>query len=211
MSKHRNKASDAIIRAGLSALIHLALLPCWKVGIVVFENLGFEDAKGREKFGHHKPFRKTIANFPTTILTQRAGAMFARAGLELWVVDPAYTSKWGEKYWLKRLSSPTHQATIHQGATVVIGRRFLGYRARLRSGVGLGKQSIPPTSLPVVPSNDPKLLAASQTTPPQLSTKRRLGQTNPGPLNQLTSPDDNRCRPPVFFAPDNSDVRFVRY
>ena len=211
LSSKRSRASDGIIRAGLSVLIHYALLPCWQVGLVVFENLGFEDSKGREQFGYNKPFRKTISGFPTAITANRASAMFTRAGLEFWFVDPAYTSKWGEKYWLKRLSSPTHKATTHEGAAVVIGRRFLGYRARTRSGVGTGKQSIPRANLPVAPSIGPKPRAVGKTTAPQLSAKGILDKTNPGPQNQPTPPGDNRCHPAAYFTPDNSDVRFVRY
>ena len=204
-----SRASDGVIRAGLSTLIRHAQLPCWKVGRVVFENLGFEDSKGREKFGHNKPFRKTISGFPTAVVANRSRAMFARAGLELWVVDPAYTSQWGERYWLKRLSSPTHKATTHEGATAVIGRRLLGHRARTRSGVGTRKQSIPRASLPVAPGIGPKLLAAGETTAPQFSPRGILGKTDPGPRSQPIPPGDNRCRPPVHFAPDNSGVRFV--
>jgi len=206
-----SKASDGIIRAGLTKLIHYALLPCWKVGLVVFENLGFEDSKGREKFGYNKIFRKTIAGFPTAITAKRASAMFARAGLELWMIDPAYTSKWGEKYWLKRLSSPSHKATTHEGATVVIGRRLLGYRARTRPGVGVGEQSIANPSLPVAPGVGPKPLAAGKATAPRSSAKGSLDKTSPGKQTQPIPPGDDRCRPDRYFRPsEQSDVRFVR-
>jgi len=211
LASKSSRASDGIIRAGLSALIRFAKLPCWKVGLVVFEDLGFADSKGREKFGHHKRFHKTISGFPTTITINRAASMFARAGLELWVIDPAYTSKWGAKYWLTRLSSPTHKATTHEGATAVIGRRFLGHGARTRSGVGVGEQSISNPSLPIAPGVHPKPQAAGKATAPQLSVKRSLSKTDPGKQTQSTPPGDDRCRPAAFFTPDNSDVRFVRF
>jgi hypothetical protein len=201
---------DALVRAAITAAIHIAKNPPHKVGRVVIEDLGFEDSKGREKFGHNKVFRATISGFPVTIFRERARAMIARAGLELWVVDPAYSSKWGKQHWQKLLSSPTYEATTHEGAAVVIGRRQLGYRARTRTGVGRGEQSIAPASLPSAPGQGPNNAPGSA--PPSLTGIARASNTRSGrTADKRPRAGGDRCLPDRFFAPEGSSVRFVRF
>ena len=48
--------------------------------------------------------------------------------MTLVAVDPAYTSKWGVRYWKKPLDRSRRQrGDRHQAAAVVIGRRSHGY------------------------------------------------------------------------------------
>jgi IS605 OrfB family transposase len=200
---------DGLLRAAITQAIHIAKTPELKIGKIVIEDLGFEDAKGREKFGHNKVFRATISGFPNGQFKERARAMIARAGLELWVVDPAYTSQWGKQHWQKLLSTPTHQATTHEAAAVVIGRRQLGYRARTRTGVGVGEQSISHPSLPSAPGQGPN--SAPGATPPDQPGIAQAKKTSPGRADQPAQAGGDRCLPPRFFAPENSSVRFVRF
>ncbi len=136
---------DAQLRHVLSRLIRIALrYHC--LGIVI-ENLGFDDARstGRETMGRGKKgrtFRRTVAGIPTARLRDRLAAMVPSAGLTLLGVDPAYTSIWGAQHWRKPLSTPQHEATRHEAAAVVIGRRGQGYRARRRVGKPASDQRI---------------------------------------------------------------------
>lgn len=200
---------DGLLRAAITSAIHLAKTPSLAIGRIVIEDLGFEDAKGRERFGHHKVFRATISGFPTARFKERARAMIARSGLELWAVDPAYTSKWGKEHWEKLLSTPERQATVHEAAAVVIGRRGLGYRARTRTGVGAREQSISSPSLPSAPSPGPK--SALPTAPLSQPGLARASKTSPGRVAKPSRAGDDRCLPPRFFAPEDSSVRFVRF
>ena len=200
---------DGLLRAAVTKAIHIAKTPSLKIGKIVIEDLGFEDSKGREKFGHNKVLRATVANFPTTQFKERARAMIARAGIELWVVDPAYTSQWGQQHWQKLLSTPTQQATAHQAAAVVIGRRQLGYRARTRTGVGAREQSISRPSLPSAPGQGPQ--TAPVATPSSQPGIAQASKTSPGRAAKPAQAGGDRCLPPRLFAPENSSVRFVRF
>ena len=59
--------------------------------------------------------------------------MTANAGLCVVVVDPAYPSRWGARYWLAPLREHHPEATGHHAAALVLGRRGLGHRARTRA------------------------------------------------------------------------------
>ena len=203
---------DGLLRAAITKAIHIAKTPelkIGKIGKIVIEDLGFEDSRGREKFGHNKVFRATVSGFPTTQFKERARAMIARAGIELWVVDPAYTSQWGKQHWQKRLSTPTHEASTHEAAAVVIGRRQLGYRARTRTGVGAGEQSISRPSLPSAPGLGPNI--APGAAPPDQPGIARASDTSPGQTDRPSRAGGDRCLPPRFFAPEDSSARFVRF
>jgi hypothetical protein len=55
-------------------------------------------------------------------------------GVAVIAVDPAYTSRWGAAHWLAPLKAQFDQGSLtgHHAASVVIGRRGLGQRARRR-------------------------------------------------------------------------------
>jgi hypothetical protein len=74
-----------------------------------------------------------ISRFPTARLRTRLISMAAEAGITVAVVDPAYTSKWGAQHWVKPTSTPAHKTTRHEAASLVIGRRAQGFRARRRT------------------------------------------------------------------------------
>lgn len=123
---------DGRLREAISQLLHLAL--AGGVRAIGIEDLGFEKEKSvsRERLGRNKTFRKTINDFPTAQFRQRLVAMAARVGISVITVGPAYSSIWGAEYWQEPLSTGRHQASRHEAASVVIGRRSLGLKARRR-------------------------------------------------------------------------------
>jgi hypothetical protein len=131
---------DGRLRAAISTVLELAR--AHGVQAVAIENLGFADvrAAGRETLGRGrrgKLRRRMIIGIPTGMFRDRLVQMAHNQGL--WVVaeDPAYTSRWGGQYWQAPLQRrhPTTIVTRHHAASVVIGRRTLGYRARRRAGI----------------------------------------------------------------------------
>jgi IS605 OrfB family transposase len=125
---------DAQVRHAITQLIHYTR----RHGITALavEDLDFADARatGRETMGRGrrgKRFRKTVAAIPTAVFRNRLTSMAASAGIELFAVNPAYTSTWGDQHWRR----PYPNVTRHQAAATVIGRRAQGYPARRRKGV----------------------------------------------------------------------------
>jgi hypothetical protein len=90
---------------------------------------------GRGKRG--KNFRRTVAGMPTARFRERLRGMAHHTGLTVIAVDPAYTSRWGARYWTKPLQEQSRKTTVtrHHAAGVAIGRRALGHRMRRRPGV----------------------------------------------------------------------------
>jgi hypothetical protein len=98
-------------------------------------------AEGRERSGHRpsrgrrgRTWRRMVAGIPTGRFRDRLVQMTANAGLDVIVVDPAYTSRWGAQHWLAPLREISPATSGHHAAAVVIGRRGLGQRARRREG-----------------------------------------------------------------------------
>lgn len=126
---------DASVRDAISTLIGQAKAA--GVGAIAVENLNFADARqtGRETIGRGqkgKRFRKTVSGLPTGRFRDRLAHMAANAGLAVVAVEPAYTSKWGARYWQAALTTKTFKASRHHAASVVIGRRAQQHRARRR-------------------------------------------------------------------------------
>jgi IS605 OrfB family transposase len=122
---------DAQIRHATTRLLHWAR-QCGAVAIGL-EDLDFTDGKTREKHGRRKQFRRLISRFPTARLRSRLVSMAAQQGVAVIAVDPAYTSRWGAQHWQRPTSTPTRKTTRHEAASIVIGRRALGYPARRRT------------------------------------------------------------------------------
>jgi hypothetical protein len=138
---------DGRLRTAITAVLDLARAR--GVQAVAIEDLGFADARaaGRETLGRGrrgKRLRRIIAGIPTGRFRDRLVQMAHNQGL--WVVaeDPAYTSRWGGGYWQKPLQQrhPNTTVTRHHAASVVIGRRALGRRARRRAGILEGDRRI---------------------------------------------------------------------
>ncbi|MDA8295323.1 MAG: hypothetical protein M0004_01830 [Actinomycetota bacterium] len=138
---------DARIRQAISELIAIARSSDARA--IAVEDLDFTAAKAtsRETLGRRKRFRRIVHGLPTGRFRARLVQMATNAGLAVVAVDPAYTSKWGARYWQGPLSrtssstsSTTQQITRHHAASVVIARRALGYRARRRPGVTRAQQ-----------------------------------------------------------------------
>ena len=60
----------------------------------------------------------------------RCPAQTSRHRIDPYVVNPAYTSVWGDQHWRR-----PKNATRHEAAATVIGRRAQGHKARRRKGV----------------------------------------------------------------------------
>jgi IS605 OrfB family transposase len=125
---------DAQVRHAITRLIHYTA----RRGIeaVAVEDLNFADARaiGRETMGRGrrgKRFRKTVAGIPTAVFRGRLTAQAHRHGINLYGVNPAYTSAWGDQHW----RTPYENVTRHEAAATVIGRRAQGHKARRRKGV----------------------------------------------------------------------------
>jgi hypothetical protein len=145
---------DGRLRDAVAAIIRLAKAHgCRSITV---ENLDFSDARqtGRETLGRGrrgKAFRRTVAGMPTRAFRDLLVGMAANAGLWVVAVDPAWTSKWGERYWRAPLTLSTKTSVTvsrHHAAAVVIGRRGLGFGARRRPGVTrphrrMGKGELP--------------------------------------------------------------------
>jgi IS605 OrfB family transposase len=125
---------DAQVRHAITGLIRYAQRHGIKT--IAIEDLDFADARtnGRETMGRGargKRFRKTVSGIPTSVFRNRLTAMAARAGIDLYAVNPAYSSIWGDQHWRR----PYNNVTRHQAAATVIGRRAQGLTARRRKGV----------------------------------------------------------------------------
>jgi IS605 OrfB family transposase len=131
---------DGRLRAAISTLI--ATAKQHGAQAVVIENLDFaqQRAGGREHAGNRpsrgkrgRKFRHLITGIPTAKFRDRLVQITCNAGLHVIVVDPAYTSRWGAQHWLALLREHHLETSAHHAASVVIGRRGQGYRARRRA------------------------------------------------------------------------------
>ncbi|ETB46596.1 hypothetical protein O981_27605 [Mycobacterium avium 10-5560] len=125
---------DARVRHAITKLLHYTRRH--GINAIAVEDLNFVDARttGRESMGRGalgKRFRRTVSGIPTAVFRNRLAAMTTAAGIELFAVNPAYTSVWGGQHWQR----PYKNVTRHQAAATVIGRRAQGFTARRRKGV----------------------------------------------------------------------------
>jgi hypothetical protein len=162
---------DGHLRAAISELLDLARTH--GVQAVVIEDLGFAEvrAAGRESLGHGrrgKRRRRIITGIPTRSFRDRLVQMAYHHGLWMVAEDPAYTSRWGSRYWQAPLQGryPSAIVTRHHAASVVIGRRALGCRARRRAGMLDG---------------DRRIAGVSNCRPGQPQPERTHGPGPPGP------------------------------
>jgi hypothetical protein len=145
---------DGRLRAAVASVVRLAT--AYGCRSVMIEDLSFADARqiGRETLGHGtrgKQFRRTVAGIPTRQFRNLLVGMTANAGLWVIAVDPAWTSKWSQRYWQAPLNRSTKRSvtvTGHHAAAVVIGRRGLGHGARRRPGVTRPHQRMGKGELP---------------------------------------------------------------
>jgi hypothetical protein len=190
---------DGRLRAAISQVC--ALARSHGVGAVAIEDLGFAGARavGRETLGRGrrgKQCRRVISGIPTRRFRDRLVQMAHNQ--QLWVVaaDPAYTSRWGGRYWQAPLQqhNPSVNVTRHHAASVVIGRRALGYRARRRADILDGDQGI---------------IGASYCCPgrPGPGCVHGPGPPGPRPRTALAGQTGrgNRDRPPAQAVQDRSE------
>ena len=189
---------DGRLRAAVSSVLELARAK--GVQALVIEDLGFAEirAAGRETLGRGrsgKRRRHITTGMPCGRFRDRLVQMAHHQGL--WVVagDPAYTSRWGGRYWQAPLQQrhPSAVVTRHHAASVVLGRRVLGYRARRRAGTLAGDQ---------------RITAASNCRPgrPKLGYVHGLGPPGPRPRTVETGQTGrgNRDRARAQTAQDRS-------
>ena len=174
---------DAQVRQAITKLMHYARRH--GVAAIAVEDLDFADARtlGRETMGRGargKRFRRAVSGIPTAVFRNRLAGMCHRAGMELFAVNPAYTSIWGAQHW----QHPYENVTRHQAAATVIGRRAQGFSARRRKGV-----------TPTRPE-DRTVRATNQTGPDsqQANTSSRHRPGTPGTTSR--APNRTRTRLP---------------
>jgi len=125
---------DAQVRHAITRLIRYTQRH--GIDTIAVEDLDFADARtiGRETMGRGsrgKRFRKTVAGIPTAVFRNRLAAQTTKQGIDLYAVNPAYSSVWGDQHW----RTPYENVTRHEAAATVIGRRAQGLKARRRKGV----------------------------------------------------------------------------
>jgi IS605 OrfB family transposase len=92
---------DAQVRHAITCLIRYTQRH--HITAIAVEELNFADARttGRETMGRGargKRFRKTVSGIPTAVFRQRLAGMADRAGIQLFAVNPAYSSVWGDAH-----------------------------------------------------------------------------------------------------------------
>ncbi|MHB2023607.1 MAG: nuclease/transposase family protein [Mycobacteriales bacterium] len=207
---------DGRIRAAISQILEIAELN--RCGAVVIENLDFAAARseGREMTGNRpsrgrrgKRFRRHISGLPTAKLRDRLTQMAYNAGVAVIAVDPAYTSKWGAEQWLSPLKAqfPGKPLTGHHAASVVIGRRGLGQRARRR---GMCARSSPEDGQRATVHAsagwpEPAIAAGLAEPPPTRQSEPRTGRRQP-PHGRTRHPESGGSKTTV---PTGSEGRQV--
>jgi hypothetical protein len=130
---------DGRLRAAITRILdHADAAGCAAVAV---EALDFADARaaGRETMGRGRRgrrFRRTVAGIPTRRFRDRLVQMAANRELAVVAVDAGWTSVWGGRHWQAPLQAryPKRKLTRHHAASVVVGRRALGFGARRRPG-----------------------------------------------------------------------------
>jgi hypothetical protein len=186
---------DGRLRAAISAIFRLATDGGCRS--ILVENLNFADTRhaGRETLGRGrrgKSFRRVIVGMPTSRFRTLLAGMAANHGLWVVAVDPAWTSRWGRRYWQQPLQQSTRRTitvTSHHAAAVVIGRRGLGLGARR----------------PGVPGHDRRIVGGELSARPDL---RRSGREGPGPPGgQRAAALPRKTRPAERFRLGNQVVQ----
>jgi IS605 OrfB family transposase len=166
---------DGHLRAAVTSIIAAARQHGARA--IVLEDLDFAQARtqGRERDGSRpsrgrrgRGFRRAICGIPTGRLRDRLVQMAGNAGLQVIVVDPAYTSRWAAEHWLRPLREHHPKATGHHAAALVIGRRGLGHRARRRA---TGNQTAPEEAARPAQAR-PRTTPAAGTAPRKPATPR---------------------------------------
>ena len=107
--------------------------------VVATEKLDFSRSKALGKQIYRrgqagKTTRRKVAGLPTAQVFEAVAANAKKHGITHIAVDPAYTSKWGTRYWKPALNkSRRQQSSGHHAAAVVIGRRSQGHAAKRKN------------------------------------------------------------------------------
>ncbi|GAB3993477.1 IS200/IS605 family element transposase accessory protein TnpB [Glycomyces albus] len=100
-------------------------------GAIAIENLDFAGEKTRS---YTAAGRRSGASYPDSppLGSRPAWCRWPQKGIAIVAVDAAYTSKWGAQHWQKPMTTPKRKTTRHDAASIVIGRRAQGHKARRR-------------------------------------------------------------------------------
>ena len=162
------------------------------------EKLDFSDlrALGRQRPRRGKPGRTTrrkTAGIPTAQFMAAMTSNAAKHNMAVIAVDPAYTSRWGARYWQKpRNKSRSQKGDSHHAAAVVIGRRSQGHSAKRRNGNPGHEQTDRAKGSTAEPNNATPVMAAQASNatrrapPPQgaRTPRRTLAKTAQADLNR---------------------------
>ena len=144
----RNKRTEqrqAIMGDAIKELVNIAI----ETGKpIVKENLNFDKKKAELQKGANPENARMLSALSYSALHEMMASRCFRNGVELFTVNPAYTSIIGRVKFAKR-----YGLSVHQAAALVIGRRLLGYSEKpsRKSGqcVPIGKGEQVTFSLPV--------------------------------------------------------------
>ncbi len=107
--------------------------------VVATEKLDFSRSKalGKQIYRRGQPgktTRRKVAGLPTAQVFEAVTANAKKHGITHVAVDPAYSSKWGAKYWKPALNQTHRQhASSHHAAAVVISKRSQDHTAKRKN------------------------------------------------------------------------------
>ena len=165
------------------------------------ENLGWADQTGRDDQIQGRAFRKTCAGFPTAKFRKYLTLMAHNAGVSIVIVDPAYTSQWGQEHW-GNFQVANHQTTSHEAAAIVISRRSQGQSARRRTSNSSSLARREQRAAGVQCDRQPKALTQDQSTLDKLWVQgpdSRGQPPEPKPRHTTQSLARERSLVPVVF------------
>ena len=113
--------SDAVWQAAKGIVARAAKAGC----PVILENLDFRTKKAWLR-SYGKDFAEVLSSFRSQEVREAIEREARRGGIEVWYVDPAWTSRLGYLKYRRRCRLGKHHA-----AALVIGRRGLGFGERL--------------------------------------------------------------------------------
>ncbi|WP_423921091.1 hypothetical protein [Candidatus Poriferisodalis sp.] len=163
------------------------------------EKLDFSDIRtlGRQRGRRGRPgrtARRKTAGIPTRQFMAAMTSSADKHSMAMVAVDPAYTSRWGSRYWHQPLNqSRTQKGNRHEAAAVVIGRRSQGHHAKRRNGNPRNEPKDRPVGTTAEPSTTAHGMAdqasnAARRAPPNMdgvrTPQRTVAQTAQADLNR---------------------------
>lgn len=120
-----NKTSDQTIKIIEAEAIKLVDYAVAHNKLIVLEKLDMTQSKAKNPYGNRKANR-LMSGFAYDVMRRSIKSRADKMGIEVYEVNPAYTSQIGKIKYMKRLG-----ISIHQAASYVIARRAMGFKEKL--------------------------------------------------------------------------------